>query len=170
MIQNGEKTNKPMINPTQKILQALNEAECLYHRLVFLVGGAGSGKTTVLQDVSSQLGVHLINTNLELSKLLLEMTAKQRTLQIPKLLENLASGNGKNIVLDNIEILFDVDLHQDPLRLLQKISRNRNIVVSWNGKVDKGKLIYAEPGHPEYQSYDATNLLMVSLHDTNTFQ
>lgn len=158
-----------MNSPTQNIIQALNEAECLYHRLVFLVGGVGSGKTIILQGVSRQLDVQLINTNLELSKLLLEMTAKQRTLQLPKLLENLASGSGKNIVLDNIEILFDVDLQQDPLRLLQRISRNRKIIVSWNGIVDNGKLIYAAPGHPEYRSYDATDLLIVSLQDTNTF-
>ena len=149
--------------PTQKIFKALNEAEYLYHRLVLLVGGVGSGKTTILQDVSKQLDVKLINTNLELSKLLLEMTGKQQTLQLPKLLDNLVNCDEKNIVLDNIEILFDVTLQQDPLRLLQMISRNRNIVVSWNGFVENGKLIYAEPGHPEHRSYDAANLSIISL-------
>ncbi len=151
------------MNPALKILQALNEAERLYHRLVLLVGGVGSGKTTILQDVSKQLDVKLINTNLELSKLLIEMTGKQQTLQLPKLLENLVNCGEKNIVLDNIEILFDVTLQQDPLRILQTISRNRNIVVSWNGFVENGKLIYAEPGHPEHKSYAAANLSIISL-------
>ncbi|MCD6535187.1 MAG: BREX-3 system P-loop-containing protein BrxF, partial [Deltaproteobacteria bacterium] len=77
--------------PAQKIFKALNEAEYQYHRLVLLVGGVGSGKTTILQDVSKQLDVKLINTNLELSKLLIEMTGKQQTLQLPKLLENLVN-------------------------------------------------------------------------------
>ncbi|MCK5679332.1 BREX-3 system P-loop-containing protein BrxF [bacterium] len=149
--------------PAQKILKALKEAEYLYHRLVFLVGGVGSGKTTILQDVSRHLDVQFINTNLELSKLLIEMTGKQQTLQLPKLLENLVNCDEKDIILDNIEILFDVTLQQDPLRLLQTISRNRNIVVSWNGFVENGKLIYAEPGHPEHRSYDATNLSIISL-------
>ena len=157
------KSKDDTMNPALKILQALNEAERLYHRLVLLVGGVGSGKTTILQGVSKQLDVKLINTNLELSKLLIEMTGRQQTLQLPKLLENLVNCDEKNIVLDNIEILFDVTLQQDPLRLLQTISRNRNIVVSWNGFVENGKLIYAEPGHPEHRSYDAASLSIINL-------
>ncbi len=67
------------------------------------------------------------------------------------------------MVLDNLELLFDVELKQDPLRLLQHISRNRNVVAAWNGHVDGGKLTYAEPGHPEYREYKAKELLLVSL-------
>ncbi len=44
-----------MHSQTQNILQALNETECLYHRLVLLVGETRSGKTTVLQEVLSGL-------------------------------------------------------------------------------------------------------------------
>lgn len=157
-----------MTSQTQNVLHALHEAEYLYHRLVLLVGRTGSGKTTVLQDVCRQLDIAPINLNLELSRLMLEMTAKQRTLQLPKLLEDMVSNNdGKTIAIDNIEILFDVNLQQDPLRLLQKISRNKNIIVSWNGIVNNAKLMYAVPGHPEYRSYDSSDLLIITMQKTN---
>jgi len=49
-----------------------------------------------------------------------------------------------------IWILFDTELEVEPLRLLQVSSRNRTIVVSWNGSFLAGTLTYAEPGHPEF--------------------
>ena len=146
---------------SQKIIAALNEVESLYYRLIFLVGETESGKTTTLQHVSKQLGLQPININLVLSEQLLELTSKQRTLQLPKLLEDLVNDLGQTVILDNIEILFDVVLQQDPLRLLQRISRNRTIVVAWNGCISNNKLIYAEPGHPEYQNYTAMDFLIV---------
>ncbi len=150
---------------SEKIAASLSEVENLYHRLIFLVGETCSGKTITLQGLSQHLDLQPINVNLELSEQLLELTAKQRTLQLPRLLEDLVSDKGKTIILDNIEILFDVDLQQDPLRLLQRISRNRNIVVAWNGCVANNKLVYAEPGHPEYRSYTATDFVIVLQHD-----
>jgi len=101
---------------------------------------------------------------------MVEMTAKLRTLQLPKILEDLVNKkDGKTIAIDNIEILFDVNLQQDPLRLLQKISRNKNIIVSWNGIVNNGKLMYAVPGHPEYRNYDKSDLFIIPMQKQNNF-
>jgi hypothetical protein len=159
-----------MNGQTQNTLQALNETESLYHRLVLLVGETGSGKTTVLQEVCNEIGITPVNLNLELSRLMLEMTAKKRTLQLPKILEEMVNNtDGKTIAIDNLEILFDINLQQDPLRLLQKISRNKNIIVSWNGIVNNGKLMYAVPGHPEYRSYDKSDLLTIPMQKQNNF-
>ena len=66
------------------------------------------------------------------------------------------------------EILFDKDLQQDPLRLLQGISRNRAVVASWNGIMNSGRLLYAEIGHPEYRSYDSVDVLIVGMDGTAT--
>lgn len=163
-----------------KIKRSLQAAEGLYHRLVLLVGESGSGKTGVLQDVAGEFGTSVINVNLALSRELLELTAKQRSLRLPGILEAVVRGEGRGarnegevlvpnpsslvpVVLDNTEILFDKNLKQDPLRLLQSISRNRAVVASWNGTINSGRLLYAETGHPEYRSYDSVDALIVEI-------
>ena len=146
-----------------KIKRSLHTAEGLYYRLVLLVGETGSGKTGVLRDVADDLGADVININLALSAELLELTAKQRALRLPGILEQIADKAQLTVVLDNLEILFDKNLKQDPLRLLQGISRNRSVVASWNGRTAGGKLIYAETGHPEHRNYDLADILFVTM-------
>lgn len=158
-----------MAQPIQdKIKQSLQAAEGLYHRLVLLVGETGSGKTRVLRGVAEEFGTSVINVNLALSGELLELTAKQRSLRLPGILDQIADQAQSPVVLDNLEILFDKDLNQDPLRLLQGISRNRTVVASWNGTMDAGRLLYAETGHPEYRSYDSVDVLIVGTDGTAT--
>ena len=71
---------------------------------------------------------------MKLSPLLLDLTERQRILQLPKLLDEIVFIAGdSSVTLDNTEILFTVSLQQDPLRLLQGLSRNRTIVASWFG-------------------------------------
>lgn len=153
---------------SDKIRRSLQAAEGLYHRLVLLVGETGSGKTSVLQDVAKEFGVSVINVNLALSGELLELTAKQRSLRLPSILDQISDQAHSPVVLDNLEILFDKDLKQDPLRLLQGISRNRTVVASWNGRMNSGRLLYAQTGHPEYRSYDSVDALIVSTDGTTT--
>ena len=151
-----------------KIKRSLQTAEGLYHRLVLLVGETGSGKTGVLRDVAEEFGTSVINVNLALSSELLELTAKQRSLRLPGILDQIADKTQSPVVLDNLEILFDKDLKQDPLRLLHGISRNRAVVASWNGTMISGRLLYADIGHPEYRSYDSVDALIVSMDGTAT--
>lgn len=151
-----------------KIKRSIQAAKGLYHRLVLLVGESGSGKTNVLRDIAKELGAPVINVNLALSGELLELTTKQRSLRLPGILNQVADQIQSPVILDNLEILFDKDLQQDPLRLLQSISRNRTLVASWNGSISSGRLLYAEPGHPEYRSYDTVDALIVSMDGTAT--
>ena len=145
-----------------QILRQAQQASELYFRLVLVVGAAGSGKTVALQEVQSRMAAPLVNVNLELSRRMLDMTERQRALQVAKLLEEIAGQVGHDVVLlDNIEILFDVSLKQDPLRLLQGISRNRTVVATWNGALENGLVTYATPGHPEHQRYAVHDFLVV---------
>lgn len=153
---------------TKKIRQSIQAADSLYHRLVLLVGKSGSGKTGVLRDIAEEFGSSVVNVNLALSGELLELTAKQRSLRLPGILDQITDQAQEPVVLDNLEILFDKDLQQDPLRLLQGISRNRAVVASWNGIMNSGRLLYAEPGHPEYRSYDSVDALIVGMDGSAT--
>ena len=171
------------------IAAAVRQAASLYHRLVLVVGPAGAGKTDALEAVRQRTGAPLVNLGLELSRRMLELTADQRPLQLrpvlAQLVEALDEGGGTVlldnahlghkhsrdaqldegglVLLDNIELLFDATLKQDPLHLLQGLSRNKTIVVAWTGALEDGKLRYAAAGHPEHRQYPARDLLAVPL-------
>lgn len=146
-----------------KVIKKIKQAAELYYRLVLVVAPSGSGKTKSLQITKKLINTPLINTNLELSKRMLHLTKRQRALKISRLLSEILNNAGSNVLLlDNIEILFDVSLEQDPLRLLQGLSRDKTIVAAWNGAIDSNYLIYADPNHPEYRRYPAADLLVVS--------
>lgn len=145
------------------VKHALATAESAYYRLILLVGESGVGKTAVLNTLAEELGVAVINANLALSNELLQLTNKQRSLRLPGILDQIAGESQDLVIMDNLEILFDVNLEQDPLRLLQGISRNRTVLVSWSGKKVRDKLLYAQNGHPEYRSYDSVDALIVDI-------
>lgn len=151
-----------------KVTRSIKVAENLYYSLILIVGECGTGKTSIIQKLAKMNEAAHININLSLSKELLELTKKQRQLKLSEILAQIINGNSKKVFLDNLEILFDVELKQDPLRLLQGLARNLTIVASWNGTVEKGKLTYANPGHSEYKSYDLTDTLVVCMNGEAT--
>jgi hypothetical protein len=143
------------------VREQLDGARHLYHRLLLVVGPAGAGKTSALRDLAAAEGLPYLNLNLALSQRLLDFTSKARSLRLPRLLDEIVAGAGDVVILDNIEILFDPALKQDPLRCLQSVSRNRTIVASWNGSATGKTLTYAEPGHREYQRYSDVTAIIV---------
>lgn len=148
----------------EEVLQKIEESRTLYCSLVLVVGPPRSGKTTVLQEVSLKASLPLINVNLELSSRMLDIAQLERIIRVPRLLRALVEAPGSDaILLDNIELLFDTSLKQDPLRLFQELSRHKVLVVAWPGSVEKGYLTYAAPGHPEYRRYPIGDLLIVNV-------
>lgn len=143
------------------VLTRIEKAAELYHRLVLVVGPGSSGKTRALQRLAGDLAVPVVNVNLEASKRLLELTQRQRRLELPVVLNDLIGDSDAIALLDNTEVLFDMSLEHDPLRLLQKLSRSRTVVASWNGNVQAGYLIYGAPEHPEYRRYSAGELVVL---------
>ena len=147
----------------ETLLKRIDQAAELYQRLILLVAPSGTGKTAALQTIHTRTGARLFNVNLEISRQLLELSERQRSLQLPRLLSGLINEAPTEVVLlDNIELLFDPSLKQDPLRLLQGMSRNKTLVVAWNGSVLDNHIIYAAPDHPEYKRYSTRELVVIN--------
>ena len=147
---------------SQRIAERVPDAALLYHRLILLVGPPRTGKTSALRDLAEERRWPLVNVNLELSERLLDLTSKQRALHVPDILSEMIGRHpAEVVVLDNTEILFSPDLQQDPLRLLQVLSRNRTIIGCWSGEVDGENLIYAQPPHPEHRRYVRPEVIIV---------
>jgi hypothetical protein len=146
-----------------EIMEKLRYARSLYDRLLLVVGPEGSGKTSALREVGHRVGAAVANVNLELSRRLLDLTEQQRAIQIGRHLNRIVGMSQTTvIILDNIELLFDVGLKQDPLRLLQGLSRSRTVVAAWSGSIEDGYLTYADARHPEYRRYPIGDLLVAN--------
>jgi len=147
-----------------EIRQRLSGIAENYNRLVLLVGPSGSGKTSALRALADTENVSVLNVGAEISQRLLDLTERQRVLQLPKIMEDAVVGLSSNLtLLDNTEVLFNPLLKQDPLRLLQGLSRGRTIVGSWLGQFSDGYLSYGTPDHPEFRRYQTVDLLLVCL-------
>lgn len=148
---------------SQQIAERVAEAPLLYHRLVLVVGPPRAGKTAALRDLTAEHEWPLVNINLQLSERLLELTARQRALRVARIVDDIVNEKDAEIVmLDNIEMLFHPELRQDPLRLLQSLSRNRTVVAVWRGRYQGQSLTYASPEHPEFRRFDDPQALIVS--------
>lgn len=139
--------------PFLSLLDTVRATQGAYHKLTIVAGPGGAGKTRLLNQVATELGLPTINLSLLLSQRLLDQTRRQRALKAEALAievidEHLQSG----LCLDDTELLFDSTLRLNPLVLLQDISRNRLIVASWNGPIVSGELRFAYAGHPDFFS------------------
>jgi len=150
-----------------RITVTLTQMSELYHHLLLVVGPSGTGKTEALRNAAKRTAATAVNVNMELSRRMLELTERQRPLKLPDLLRDITSEHqDETLFLDNTEILFDVLLKQDPLRLLQGLARNRFVVATWSGHTNEQDLFYAEPEHAEYRRYPIEDLLIVGSSST----
>lgn len=144
-----------------EVMARIEKVGELYHRLLLVVGPNGTGKTAALQALAELTSSPLMNLNLELSSRLLELTERERALHLHEVLDQILEGAPSLVLLDNIELLFDPALQQDPLRLLQKLSRSRTLIVAWTGRVEGDHLLYAAPEHSEYRRYPTRDLVLM---------
>jgi hypothetical protein len=147
---------------SSQIQDVLPKTQDTYYKLILAVGPARTGKSAALTELATKYKWPRVNVNLCLSEKLLELTHRQRAVRVAGILDDSVRGEHSDVVLlDNIELLFDPELAQNPLKLLQSLSRNRTIVAAWPGNFDGAALTYAEPGHPEARRYPTPQAVIV---------
>jgi hypothetical protein len=120
----------------------------------------------LLKALTHQQNIPYLNLNLHLSQSLLDLTTKERPLRVRRIVGQIIdSYREPALAVDNIELLFEPSLQQEPLALLQELSRNKSLIVAWGGSFDEKNrvLTYAEPGHPEYRRYERPEIVVVAL-------
>ncbi len=143
---------------TNAICSRVAAAADLYEQLVVVAGPDTEARTAGISAAADQLHAPCVCVSLELSQAMLELTARQRSLDAPRLMEQIVAGKaGSPVFLKSIELLFLPALKVEPLRLLHNLSRSRIVVVDWPGPVQDGCLLYAEPGHPEFRRYPVSD-------------
>ena len=150
------------VSLSSQIQDVLPKTQDTYYKLILAVGPARAGKTAAFTELAAHHSWPRVNVNLRLSEKLLELTQRQRAIRIVGILDDtIRDENSAVVLLDNIELLFATELAQDPLRLLQSLSRNRTIIAAWPGNFDGAALTYAEPGHPEARRYPTPQAVIV---------
>lgn len=142
-----------------------------YEKLILIVGNKGSGKTRLLWDYSNSAGYQIFNINLGVSEKLLQLPANDWEYSVLSILqETLSSSKEKVMFLDNLEVLFNTQLHLNPLKLLRFFSRNKIIVATWNGRFENDQLIYAKPGHPEHRAETNIDFPIIDLNKQKNYE
>lgn len=149
-----------------QLVQTARELNLASNKLLVIVGSKASGKTDILQKISTQLNWPTVNVGKEVSERLLHLTLRQRRLKARQVVADaLDAMSHRELCLDNTELLFDPSLALNPVNLLQNLSRNRVLVVAWNGHLEAGSLVYAYAEHPEHFSEPAKGFPVVTVAD-----
>lgn len=152
------------VPPVAALDEKIASASSLYHRAIFLVGAGSDARSGALAELGGKHGWPVVNLGLAFSQQLLDVPRRHRAVSAPQVLADLFDAvPGDAILLDHIEVLFTPELAQDPVRLLQGLSRNRPLVVSWPGARDGTTLLYGDPGHPEYYKQAIPDLVHVEM-------
>jgi predicted AAA+ superfamily ATPase len=156
--QNGERIKK-------LIHKKLNAIKTKRHKLVILVGPFSSGKTKLVKNLEQENPERYkyLNLNLELSNLLKDSTIDQRRFVTRKYIANLCSRVKKEMLIDNIEVLFDPDLEINPVKSLETLSINNIVIASWCGRIEDKFLIYAKPDHREYRRCPVNDNVVIDM-------
>ncbi|NMD71289.1 BREX-3 system P-loop-containing protein BrxF [Bacillus sp. DNRA2] len=132
----------------KKIEQELEGISTRYYKMILV---CELSKGTAVKKAAESFGIPLLNISMLLSEKLKEYPSKRMAGRVHSLLSDILRNAGSStLCLEHIEVLFDPTLKQDVIQLLQPLSRNYTLVVSWKGSYDGRRFVYAVPGHPEY--------------------
>ncbi len=138
----------------QDVIQRWEELADDEERILFIVGGAGSGKSKLIRDLSVREGWMKFNAKdlVEEDILLVPHTKRQAAVQ-ENVCKILGTSKADVILLDDVEILFAPILCLDPVTLLKSISTKFPLVVGWKGRREDGYLFLEHNNNPDYYKH-----------------
>ncbi len=126
---------------------------------VLLVGDENYRSLT-LKALSELAGVLPINLNVVLAQALID--AIDTRVDVSTIIAAMAP-ESPILLLDRIQILMLPQLKINATDVLCRVARRRAVCASWPGRVDRGRLCYADPDHPECLNEDASRALVLDL-------
>jgi hypothetical protein len=146
-----------------RVLECLREVENTQHKLVLIVGKAGTGKSKILRELADTKGCHYLDCKFLVTDELIELVPRVRQQQAPSIMDEVLQGFSTDVfLLDGIELLFKPVLRLEPLALLKQLSRKYSLVVAWPGEFAEGNLIFRD-WNLDSHTYDAKELVIIEL-------
>lgn len=110
------------------------------------------------------LEIPKLNINAELAQRMNKIPTHRRPRMVRDELNAIVNRvSGDILFLERIQYLFDSELKQDPIGLIEYISGNRVVLVQWPGELRDDKVVYGTPGHPEYYEREGLRSHLVIL-------
>jgi len=125
-----------------------------------LLVGIDDDRTATLTAMSVLARVSPINLNAELAQALIDAAG---TRVDPASLIAGLNPDASLLLLDRIQILMLPQLKVDALDVLTRVARRRAVCASWPGRLENGRLRYANHNHPECFDDDAARALIIDL-------
>lgn len=101
---------------------------------------------------------NLISLGIELSDKLVRYKADERDDRVLDELDTILNKNtNKQLIIKDIDILFNPNYKFDVLRYFCNLARIKQVIVLWNGEVSNGILKYSESGYLDFKKYIIKN-------------
>jgi len=111
-------------------------------------------KEKLIKQNNNKYCIQNVNISLELSKELIVIPKTKRSTRVHRCLAEILHRFNSNVLwIERMQLLFHPELEFDPIQFFQNVSRNKTIILSWDGEYKNNKLIYAKPGHQEYRVF-----------------
>lgn len=154
---------------TNNLIDAVRTVKADRHKMVILLGSFGSGKTSLLRDISEQLNAKYIDLNLELSERLLSVPATNYNdgVTVHKLIDEICddfSPNNEILAIDNLELLFSPELGKiNPVDTFKRISRQRPILLALPARRQGNSAVYSTPGNQDYCAMPLEDYIVIDV-------
>jgi hypothetical protein len=102
-----------------------------------------------------------ISISKELSKCLLAIPPKSRTMRLSASFKHILAEYQEPVIIQDIDVMFNPAYKVDVLRILTEVRKAKCYSTIWPGRIERGLLIYSEEGYPDYRvfkiaDYDVT--------------
>lgn len=148
-----------------KLERLIGEIGDLNSKLVLLVGARPSGKTKLLRELGAKINIEPLNVGLELGRRLAATPINKRGFSAGELLREIADKERTDdpLLLDNLELLFEMGLQINPLDLVKRLAHSKRVVAVWPGELRGDRLIYADMSHPEHRDYSRDGVVVLEI-------
>lgn len=125
-----------------------------------MVVGDENDRNMALEALSELVGAAPVNLNLVLAQALIDAAGAR--VDAGAIIADM-DPEAPILLLDRIQILMLPQLRTNAIDVLSRVARRRAVCVSWPGRLNNGRLRYADPDHPECLDEDASRAIVLDL-------